>query len=156
MSRFHSPRTTLERSILVVDDMPDNCYLLQTLLESEGHHVDVAEDGYTAIAKVEANPPDLVLLDMMMPGLNGQEVANYLRQDSRLAIIPILMITGWHELSTSQELLNVDGILYKPLDIDELLVRVEALLQLSQAKPISQINSAKDLRRSQPSQHVSL
>jgi CheY-like chemotaxis protein len=75
--------------ILVVDDLPDNYVLLQTFLESEAYEVAVAESGRAALDKIAANPPDLVLLDVIMPGMNGFEVAQRIRQNPALPFIPI-------------------------------------------------------------------
>ena len=70
-----SPSITSTNRILVVDDVADNSFLLQMLLEDEGYQVEVADSGAAALAKIESAPPKLVLLDVMMPGMNGYEVA---------------------------------------------------------------------------------
>lgn len=117
--------------ILVVDDLPDNLGLLKTLLSFEGYQVDVAQDGYTAIAKVEATPPDLILLDVMMPGLDGCEVAYYLWQDSRFKSIPIWFVTGCYDTPTlHQRTNNVKGVFRKPLDFEALLSGIRSSLNL--------------------------
>ncbi len=67
--------------ILVVDDLPDNYFLLQTVLESEGYEVEVADNGRVALESIASHPPDLVLLDVMMPEMNGFEVTRRLRQN---------------------------------------------------------------------------
>lgn len=124
--------------ILIVDDLPDNLSLLKTVLSFEGYQVDVAQDGYTAIAKVETAPPDLILLDVMMPGLNGCEVAHYLWQDSRFRHIPILFVTGCYDtLTLNQRANNVIGILHKPLDFEILLTQIRSSLKLQSSSPKS-------------------
>jgi CheY-like chemotaxis protein len=124
--------------ILVVDDLPDNLSLLKTLLSFEGYQVDVAQDGYTAIAKVEATPPDLILLDVMMPGLNGYDIAYYLWQDSRFKSIPIWFVTGCYDTPTlHQRMDNVKGILRKPLDFETLLAGIRSSLELPTPVPKS-------------------
>ena len=81
--------------ILVVDDIEDNREILKTLLEDEGYQVETAEEGYSAIAKIERQPPDLILLDMMMPGLDGDGVAQWLAKN--YPFIPVLVVTGHAE-----------------------------------------------------------
>lgn len=115
--------------ILVVDDVADNSFLLQSFLELEGYQVEVAEDGYSAIAKTESAPPALILLDVMMPGINGFEVAQHIRQNHQLPFIPILLVTGHDAGSLPQaEEVVVDGLIHKPIAFDELLKRVQAIL----------------------------
>ncbi|WP_315788650.1 response regulator [Fischerella sp. JS2] len=117
-----------KKQILVVDDVIDNSLLLATILESEGYQVDIASCGYTAIAKIEANPPSLVLLDLMMPELDGYEVAKWIRQNQ--PSVAIMIVTAYDELPTfDQQQLRVDGFLHKPINIDELLMQVEAILE---------------------------
>ncbi|MBF1999197.1 MAG: response regulator [Synechococcales cyanobacterium C42_A2020_086] len=115
--------------ILVVDDIADNSFLLQTLLEAEGYQVEIADSGAAALAKVEANPPDLILLDVMMPGMNGYEVTRRIRENPRLPFIPIVLVTG-HMQATASEGFEVgaDGFIRKPIDFDELLSRIQSIL----------------------------
>jgi CheY-like chemotaxis protein len=117
-----------KKQILVVDDVIDNSLLLATILESEGYQVDIASSGYTAIAKIEANPPSLVLLDLMMPELDGYEVAKWIRQNQ--PSVAIVIVTAYDELPTfDQQQLQIDGFLHKPINIDELLMQVQAILE---------------------------
>jgi len=114
-------------SILVVDDIHDNCFLLQTFLESEGYKVDTAESGTEAIAKIELNLPTLVLLDVMMPEMNGYEVVENIRQNLNLPNLPILLVTGM-DISAipPMEQTYVNGVIRKPVDFDQLLEKVQA------------------------------
>ena len=114
--------------ILVVDDVADNYFLLQVLLEDEGYEVEVADSGSTALAKIELAPPKLVLLDVMMPGMNGYEVAKQIRANVNLPFIPIVMVTGHDQLALSKDV-QVDGFLKKPIEFDELLSKVHAILE---------------------------
>lgn len=126
--------------ILVVDDLPDNSFLLQTVLEAEGYQVEVADSGFSALEKIETNPPDLVLLDVMMPEMNGFEVTQRIRQNSCLPFIPILLITGYTEPSASDGFdVGADGFIRKPIDFDDLLERIRAILQPRQV--IENLNS---------------
>ena len=81
----HSPFTkpTKVDRILVVDDTPDNCLLIQAILQDEGYDVELSESGKDALAKIERLPPDLILLDVMMPGMDGYEVTRRIRQIGR-------------------------------------------------------------------------
>jgi CheY-like chemotaxis protein len=125
-----SPLLSVADRILVVDDIADNSFLLQMLLEHEGYQVEVADSGYAALAKIESAPPNLVLLDVMMPGMNGYEVAEQIRQNQQLPFIPIVMVTGHDQFSVDQNSrLKVEGFLRKPVEFNDLLSQVHALLQ---------------------------
>ena len=115
------------RRILVVDDFALNVSLLQTALEAEGFDVDTATNGNLALAKIEASPPDLVLLDVMMPGMNGYELTRCIRQNDKLPFIPILLVTGCEETSVIKELhIESNDFIRKPINLDRLLVRINA------------------------------
>lgn len=117
--------------ILVVDDDPQISGLLKRGLSYEGYSVDTAGDGLETLAKVREKEPDLVILDIMMPGMDGIEVARRLRQGSN---IPILMLTARGMVADKVEGLNAgaDDYLVKPFEFDELLARVKALLRRGQ------------------------
>jgi CheY-like chemotaxis protein len=113
--------------ILVVDDLPDNLFLLKTLLEMEGYQVETAPSGNAALAKVETSPPDLMLLDIMMPDMTGYEVTQKIREAENLPFIPILLLTAHDESSRKQGLeVGANDFIRKPIEFDELLTRVKA------------------------------
>jgi CheY-like chemotaxis protein len=116
--------------ILLVDDLADNLFLMQTLLETEGYDVDVANNGRLALTKIEASPPDLVLLDVMMPEINGYEVTRCIRQNDTLPFIPILLITAYDETGLIQGLdVGANDFIRKPINFDELLAKIRELCQ---------------------------
>jgi len=111
--------------ILVVDDMADNCFLLKTILEAEGYNVEVASNGTIALAKAEALPPTLMLLDVMMPDMNGYEVTQRVRQSIKLADLPVVLITAHdQESATLGKAVGANNFIRKPFDFDELLRQV--------------------------------
>jgi two-component system sensor histidine kinase/response regulator len=120
--------------ILAVDDSPDNLFLIETILDDTEYDLICAESGQDALEKVTQSPPDLILLDIMMPGMNGYEVTQQIREDTSLPYIPILLITAHDQTSLVEGLdTGADDFIRKPLDIDELQARIRSLLRLKHA-----------------------
>ena len=119
--------------ILAVDDIPDNLLLVQLALEQEGHQVVLANDGVTALKQISLAPPSLILLDVMMPGMDGYEVTRRIRNNKNIPFIPILLVTAREESSLVEGLdAGADEFVRKPFQIDELQARVRSMLRLKE------------------------
>ena len=123
--------------VLIVEDEPDIRELVVHHLKREGYQVSVAASGEEALRQVQASPPDLVLLDLMMPAMNGLEVCRRLRQDPVTASLPIVMLTAkGDEVDRVLGLeLGADDYVVKPFSPKELLARVRAVLRRSLPAP---------------------
>ncbi len=120
--------------ILVVDDTPRNVKLLADLLSAKGYNVLTAASGREALARVEQEKPDLVLLDVVMPEMSGYEVCRKIREDLSIGILPVVMVTA---LDPAEERIKgidagADDFLTKPINQPELLARVRSLLRIKE------------------------
>jgi two-component system cell cycle response regulator DivK len=117
-------------TILYIEDNPDNKLLVQRALEARGYTLTWAADGRSGLAQAEAHPPDLILLDINLPDMDGYEVARRLRAHDALRSVPIMAITANALKGDAEKALaaGCDDYLSKPLQIQELWARVEALL----------------------------
>src|SRR5258708_4074819 len=119
--------------ILVVDDQPINVQLLQRKLEREGMKVISALSGHEAIEKIGKKRPDLILLDMMMPDMDGLEVCQFLQANPETKSIPVIFVTARASKEGKLEGLAVGAVDYitKPIDLDETLARVQTQLRFA-------------------------
>ena len=138
--------------ILVVDDNPSNVDILRARLEAQGYDIKTAIDGEDALSAVKAHQPDLILLDVMMPKLDGIEVCRRLRADSSLPFIPIILVTAKSDTKDVVEALEAGGDEYltKPVDHAALGARVKSMLRNKALQDTvrEQAEQLKDLNRS--------
>ncbi len=125
-------KPTASNSILVVDDLPDNLRLLASMLTEHGYKVRTAPSGDRALATIQKELPDLILLDIMMPVMNGYEVCRRLKRDSKTREIPILFISALDEVADKVKGFSLGGLDYitKPFYLEEVLARVQTHLTL--------------------------
>jgi two-component system phosphate regulon response regulator PhoB len=118
------------KTILIADDEEDLRLLVQVTLENPSYHILTAADGCRAVDAIHAHIPDLVILDWMMPGLNGCEVVNMLRQNPGTASIPIVMLTAKDGIESREQIgqLGLAGYLIKPFSPLELIHKVQEIL----------------------------
>ncbi len=124
--------------ILCIDDNRHGCFARQSLLEGKGYEVVTARSGKEGLEKFQAETIDLVIVDYMMPNMNGGEVIRHLRQQSKKSRVPIILHSGFSEkLALDEKAIDADAVLQKgPREIKELLETVARLL-LPRKKPAS-------------------
>ena len=120
----------MKSRILIADDEPNIVISLEYLMRREGHEVSVARDGDEALEMIWRQPPDLVLLDAMMPGKNGFEVCQAVRADDNMAKVKIIMLTakGRETDMAKGKALGVDAYIVKPFSTRELAEQVRTML----------------------------
>ncbi|HEY9673042.1 MAG TPA: response regulator, partial [Waterburya sp.] len=140
----HPTTLDLKPDVLVVDDTRENLILLATMLSESGYKVRKAINGTLALGAVEVAKPDLILLDINMPDVNGYEVCRRLKSDPQTADIPIIFISALDEVLDKVKAFDIGGIDYitKPFEIQEVLVRVSTHLTISlQQKKLTEQNA---------------
>lgn len=122
--------------VLIIDDMRENRLLLSSQLRLDGHNIIEASGGQDGISMAKEHDPDLILLDVMMPDINGFEVCKILKEDQSTHLIPIIMITALSKVESRIEgkKAGADEFLSRPHIREELLVRVRTLIQLKRAR----------------------
>src|ERR687896_940391 len=120
------------RRILIVDDHEDNVEVIRARLETRGYQIESAADGEEALERVRNSPPDLILLDVMMPRIDGMEVARRIKADESLPFIPIIMQTALDTVQHKVEGLDAgaDDYVTKPINFAELEARVKSMLRI--------------------------
>ena len=118
--------------ILIVDDHEDNVEVIRARLEAGGYQIESAADGVEALERVRQSPPDLILLDVMMPRIDGMEVARRIKADQTLPFIPIIMQTALDTVQHKVEGLGAgaDDYVTKPINFAELEARVKSMLRI--------------------------
>ena len=124
-----------QKRILVVDDEPDFCSIVQGQLEKEGYAVELAYNGVEGLEKIHANPPDAIVLDVMMPEKDGYEVCKELKADEATAGIPVVLLTAVASHVTSTRYSHADGMsteaddyIAKPASAEEICESIRGLL----------------------------
>ncbi len=128
--------STFSADILVVDDVSENLKLLLNLLKPVGYKVRPALNGAEALDAVMQNKPDLILLDIKMPGMDGFEVCKRLKADNQSKQIPIIFISGLSETDDKVKAFHAGGVDYitKPFQEEEVLMRVQTHIELNQMR----------------------
>ncbi len=144
-SDFEFVRVSSPPKILVVDDTPRNVKLLADVLTVKGYSVVTAASGREALAQIETDPPDLVLLDIVMPEMSGYEVCRDIRGNPATAMLPVVMVTA---LDPGEERIKgieagADDFLTKPINQAELLARVRSLLRIKELHDQVQTQAAE-------------
>jgi len=127
---------TAKKRILVVDDEPDFCSIVQGQLEKEGFDVELAYNGVEGMEKVQANPPDAIVLDVMMPEKDGYEMCKELKEDNNFCDIPVLLLTAVASHVTSTRYSHAYGMsteaddyIAKPASADEISKSLKRMLR---------------------------
>ena len=129
---MNNQRAEAPEDILIVDDTPTNLRLLSQMLTERGYKVRAVTSGSRALVSVQMTPPDLILLDIKMPQMNGYEVCEHLKADAETRDIPIIFISALDETQDKVKAFTVGGVDYitKPFQLEEVLARVETHLAL--------------------------
>ena len=125
------------RKILVIDDEPDVVSYLSAFLEDEGFYVLEAGNGPDGLTLAREQAPDLITLDITMPGMSGLEVLTTLRRDGHLGRIPVIIITGvtaFEKLTDYRDVRPPEGFMSKPIDLEKLLSTIEEILARPEGK----------------------
>ncbi len=123
-----------KQAILIVDDNPTNVELLCAQLKPFNYDLRTAFDGEQALKKIETDPPDLILLDLMMPQISGYEICEKLKKNKKTQLIPVIVITALKELNDKIKAIEMgaDDFLMKPFNKLELITRIRSLLKLKE------------------------
>lgn len=133
---MNSTTNTYKPDILIVDDTPNNLRLLSTLLNEQGYKTRLALDGERALKAIEKKTPDLILLDVLMPVMDGYTLCQIIKEEKTYQHIPILFISALHEGLEKSKAFSAGGVDYitKPFSEEEVLARIRTHLDLKQSK----------------------
>lgn len=137
----------LGKHILIVDDNTNNLQVTAKLLRDCGYLISLAQDGQSALSMINEQKPDLILLDIMMPGMDGLEVCRILKKDENLKEIPVIFLTARTQTGDLVEGFNAGGVDYvsKPFNRDEILIRIKNHIELAGSrKKIFEMNKNRD------------
>lgn len=128
----YKPDTIFKADILIVDDTPDNLRFLSSLLLDAGYNVRKATNGQMALTAVKTVHPDLILLDVNMPGMSGYEVCEHLKKDSQTSSVPVIFLSALDDVMDKVKAFKVGGADYitKPFKIEEVLARIQNQLTI--------------------------
>ncbi len=147
MSNYSSPNRP--HKILVVDDAPDNLRVLSATLSTHGYDVRCAKNGSIALAGAQASPPDLILLDINMPDMDGYEVCQQIKADEKTSKIPVIFLSAFDDVLDKVKAFKAGGVDYitKPFQSEEVLARIEIQLNLQSARAeIQELNTDLEQR----------
>jgi len=132
IQRLASENNGSKQNILIVDDHPESLRLLSQLLSKRGYKVRPTRDGKLALNFARSNPPDLILLDIMMPGMDGYQVCEQLKACPQTKDIPVIFISALNELFDKVKAFSLGAVDYiaKPFQVEEVVARVENQLHL--------------------------
>ena len=139
----------IKGNILMIDDIPENLRLLSNFLSNSGYKLRSAINGEIALTAVKSAPPDLILLDINMPGMDGYEVCQHLKNDSETRDIPVIFLTAMDSVIDKIKAFSLGAVDYitKPFHLEEVLVRIENQLNLQKAHAeIRQLNGELEKR----------
>ena len=142
---MNSEITSIFKNILIIDDMPENLRLLSDLLSKQGYKVRQVRNGATALKACQAKPPDLILLDIHMPEMDGYEVCEKLKADDFTREIPVIFLSARDETLDKVKAFTIGGADYitKPFQLKEVLARVENQLRLSDTQKLLEEQNAR-------------
>ena len=130
---------------MIIDDLRENIDLIKTFFINDPYNIVSSTNGENAISIINQTPPDIILLDIIMPGMDGFEVCKRLKNDYRTRFIPIIMVTGMHDQKSKLKGIEMgaDDFITKPIDIFELKARVASLLRIKEYT--DQLQSAEQI-----------
>ncbi len=126
-----------KKKVLVIDDENDILLIIKSALHEEGYDVTTANNGYDGLALAEDASPDLIILDIMMPEMDGFEVLQQLRENEKTARIPIVILTGMSSKDKIREALNkgIDYYIVKPFEYQDLVSKVKIAIDDAERQP---------------------